>query len=376
MSPVEEARNAMTPSKKKKIRADSDQYVSTGSTLLNLACTGFTTRGFRKGFYYFFVGDSQSGKTFLCMTSLAEAHINPNFSNYRFIMDEPEQGALMDRSAFFGKGCSDRIEPPAGTRKDPKFSETIEDFYYHLDDACKKGIPFIYILDSMDSLYSEAADKKFEANKKIHRKGKGSDDTEEDPDTPKKKGSYGDGKAKENSDKIRRFIPKLAKMGSILIIINQTRDNIPQPGQFTFEKKTRSGGHALKFYATFELWSSVKIPITKLVKGKKRKIGAVSKVAVKKNRIIGRDRVVEIPFYYSYGFDDTRACVDYLVEEKHWAGKTETVSAPEFDFKGKKIDLVNKIEEEGKEKELRLLVKKTWQEIEALCKVDRKPRYV
>lgn len=377
MSVESEVRKAMTPKNTKEPKLKPEDYLSTGSTLLNLALTGFARRGFAKGFYYFIVGDSQSGKTWLSLTCGAESNLNAVFKDHRLIFDDVEGGALMDVEKYFGKRTAERLEPP-GKLKDgtPVYSETVEDFYYHLDDACKKGIPFIYVLDSMDALDSEDAAKKFEANKKIHRRPvKPQADDEEDGEGPKKKGSYGDGKPKANSQNLRRFIPRLRKLGAILIIVNQTRDNIPQPGMMTFEKKTRSGGHALKFYSTVEIWSSVAVPILKTVKGKKRKLGAVSKVTVKKNRLNGRDRTVMIPFYYSYGFDDLRACIDYLADEGHWKGKKESVKAPEFDFEGPKDALIKKIEEEGLGKELRTLVARVWREIDAACELKRKPRY-
>ena len=66
--------------KKKVVKLTAKDFVSTGSTLLNLACTGFPDRGFAKGYYYFIVGDSESGKTWLALTCLAEASINKNFA--------------------------------------------------------------------------------------------------------------------------------------------------------------------------------------------------------------------------------------------------------------------------------------------------------
>ena len=53
--------------------------LSTGSALLNLACSGNPSVGFPCGFYYLLVGDSQAGKTFITMSALAEASINPKF---------------------------------------------------------------------------------------------------------------------------------------------------------------------------------------------------------------------------------------------------------------------------------------------------------
>ena len=330
-------------------------FLSTGSTLLNLACTGFPDRGFAKGNYYFVVGDSISGKTFLVLTCLAEASINPNFKDYRFIYDNCEDGALMNIERFFGKGVASRMEMPS-----QDYSFTIEEFYYHVDDALKKGKPFIYILDSMDSLSSEPEAVKFDQTKKAHREGN------------EVKGSYGDGKAKVNSAMLRRVIGRpLKESGSILIIINQTRDN-PAAGMFQ-SKKTRSGGHALHFYACLEMWSSVAGRIEKTVKGKKRQLGVHCKIKVKKNRITGRERTVTIPIYHSFGIDDVGSCVDYLLEEKYWVKKKEddkeVINAKGLGIKGSRKHIIRFIEIQGLENDLHELVADVWNQIEEACEL-------
>jgi len=349
-------KKALRQKRKKEVLTAKD-FLSTGSTLLNLACTGFPDRGFIKGRYYFIVGDSTSGKTWLSLTCLAEASINHNFDGYRFIYDNAEDGALMDIERFFGKGVAKRIEPPWKS-----FSNTIEDFYYNVDDAIKGGEPFIYILDSMDSLTSEAEGVKFDTNKKASR-----------ADT-KAKGSYGDGKAKVNSSMLRRVIGKsLKKSGSILIVINQTRAKI---NAMPFESpKTYSGGYALKFYATIQILSSVAGQITKSVKGKKRQLGVNCKIHVKKSRITGRDRTVTIPIYHSFGIDDIGSCVDYLLDEKYWV-KGDEIKAKGLGIKGSRNKLIRLIEHQGLEKDLRELVGDVWNEIEDACKIQRKKRYV
>jgi recombination protein RecA len=335
-------------------------FLSTGSTLLNLACSGHPERGFAKGQYYFIVGDSISGKTWLSLTCLAEAVLNPNFAKHRFIYDNGEDGALMNIERFFGKGVANRIESP---KQGPSFQ--IEEFYYSVDDAISDGNPFIYILDSMDSLSSEPEANYFKKTKKARRAGKDENDI---------KGSYGDGKAKVNSAMLRRIIGRpLRESGSILIIINQTRDNI---GALPFQpKKTRSGGHALKFYACFELWSSVAGEIKKTVNGKKRQLGVESKIRVKKNRITGRDRTVTIPIYNSYGIDNVGSCVDYLIEEGHWR-KGKEINAKELGIKASRKKLIKLVEQGDLEKDLYDLVGEIWNEIEDACMIRRKKRYV
>jgi len=333
--------------------------LSTGSTLLNLACSGNRLGGFAKGKYHFIVGDSASGKTWASLTCLAEAAINKNFDEYRFIYDNAEDGALMDIERFFGSGVATRLEPPESDGEVPVYSETIEDFYFHVDDAIKEGKPFIYILDSMDSLSSFTEQDKFQEEKEASRKGKTTT------------GSFGDGKAKKNSANLRKLMPALRKSKSILIIINQTRDNLG----FGFEKKSRSGGHALRFYATLEIWLSIKGKMKRTVRAKEREIGITCKVQVKKNRFTGRLRTVELPLYHSFGIDEVGSCVDYLVSEKHWPKKGNTIDAHDFKESMTREKLIKFIQDENLESDLSEIVADVWNNVEKECSVERKSRY-
>ncbi len=334
--------------------------LGSGSTLLNLACTDTAFGCFVKGCYYIFVGDSSSGKTFLSLTCFAEAMLNKAFKDYRLIFDDVEGGAMMNFAKFFGERVAKRVEHPS--KNGP--SRTVEDFYDNIDNAlieADAGRPFIYVLDSQDALDSEYAEEKFNENKKARAKG---NDT---------KGSFGDGKAKKHSENLRRVVGKLKQTGSILILISQTRDNIEM---FSFEKKTRSGGRALKFYTALEIWSSVMGKIKKQVAPKKYvKIGIESKLEVKKNRITGKDRIVEMNIFNSYGIDDIGACIDYLIENEHWKKVKGVVTADEFDFAGTRDQLVRHIEKDEGERELRVLVESVWNGIEKELQPKRKKRY-
>src|SRR4051812_12715337 len=105
-------------------------YVSTGSTRLNLAISGKSYGGFQKGTYNLFVGDSSSGKTFITLTTLAEAANNPAFDDYQLIYDPAEGGAKMDFGHFFGQKLAERIADPYGGRdwSMPRASTTVEEF--------------------------------------------------------------------------------------------------------------------------------------------------------------------------------------------------------------------------------------------------------
>ena len=359
MSDFKDIQRKLLGANKKKVQLNLDKGLSTGSTLLNLACSGQAHIGFLPGRYYFLVGDTNSGKTWLSLTCLAEASINRHYDSYRFIYDGPERGALMDIEKFFGKAVRERIEPPHWHGMEALHSATVEEFLFHVDDAFELAKPFIYVLDSMDALSSEEDEQKFDERKQAHWHDK------------QVSGSYGVAKAKANSSGLRRIINQLEKSQSILIIISQTRDKL----SFGFDKKTRAGGRALSFYATIELWSSVKEKISRVVRGKKRHIGNLCKVQVRRTRISGSEYTIDLPIYRSLGIDDLGSCVDYLIDEGQWSKNGGTIQAREFDFKGSREQLIKQIEDGFKEKTLRNLVAQLWAEIEEACMLKRKKRY-
>jgi len=349
----------------KELKYLPEDLLRTGSTLLDLNCSGMLRGGFLKGFFILMVGDSSSGKTFLTQTCLAEATINKHFDDHRIIFDNAENGAFMDTRKFFGSRLVDRMEPPAvDSEGDSIFSQFTEEFLYHVEDAFDEGTPFIYLLDSSDALDTEGDEKKFQKRKKAAEEGK----TEA--------GSFGADKPKLFSMGLRRIIPRLEKTGSILIVINQTRDNLGFGAQYN--PKIRSGGRALRFYNHLEIWSSIKGKIKKTVKGKKRQVGIQVKLEIKKNRFTGRERELELPIYYTYGIDDIGSCIDYLIEEGHWKkpkGSTK-ITAKEFRFEGSMDKLIKTIEDDtGKVKKLKKIVKKVFLEIEAALDPGRKRRY-
>lgn len=345
--------------------------LSSGSTLLNLACTDRPDVAFLKGGYYYLVGDSTSGKTWITLSCFAEACLNKGFKNYRLIFDDVEGGSLMDIAHYFGKDVLRRMEPPRKKKGLEICSDTVESFYYNVWEAFKAGKPFIYVLDSQDSLTAGPAIKKFLSQKKDDEGGR------------ETTGSYGDGKAKYHSEHLRMVLAELRRTKSILIIIGQTRDNLGMG----FEKKTRSGGKALRFYANLEIWTSVFNKITKEVREKKRTIGVRCLAEIRKNRVtgkVGKDRAVEIPIYHGLGIDDVGSCVDFLIAERHWKRmrkddgeeqRKKLYNAHDILCEGSRGKIISFIEEEGLEDKVRKITGKVWREIEDECLPQRKPRY-
>lgn len=259
----------------------------------------------------------------------------------------------MNFREFFGEAAANRIEMP-----EP--SLTVEQFYYNVDDATAAG-PCVYVLDSMDVLSSVDDDKKFEDRKEAERKGKTTT------------GTFGLSKAKANSANLRKVMGSLSKTGSILIIINQTRDNITGYGA----AKTRGGGHALTFYAHLEIWTKQVGNITKTVNGTERQLGVMVEAEIRKNRLTGRRRKVVVPIYHSFGIDDLGSCIDFLVEEGRWKkpkGK-QVIEATDLQLAYTRDKLIQTIEENGLEEDVFDAVQELWDTIEEQCKIPRKKKY-
>lgn len=342
------------------------KFLSTGNTVLNLALTGRRDEGIGEGHYVFFVGDSSSGKTWWSLQILAEACNDPRFDDYLIIFDNAENGAQMDVTRFFGKKLAARLRYPwYGTKgKDEgSNSRTVEELYRNLRALQDAGKPFIYLLDSENALTSEyAIAKAAEMDTQVSGGAKAKKD-------------YGDGKAAAHSRNIRDIVQRLQETGSILVVLAQTRDNI-EAGQFE-EQKTRAGGHALTFYSSAEVWTSVGQKITKAYKGNDVQVGTYCNIKTKKNRNSGQVRFVRVPFYNDMGIDEVGGCIDFLTHWKRWKTDKEGVinCAPDFEFAARREAVAAFVEANDLQKELSELVQEVWNDIAEAIKTDRKPRY-
>jgi recombination protein RecA len=330
--------------------------IPTGNTLLNLALSDIPNGGYGVGKMVNLIGDSSSGKTILALTMLAECNINPKFNEYEFIFDDAETSLEIDIPNLFGSKLEKRIK----FRK----SKTIEDFYGAIYNQIQSGIPFLYILDSFDALTSR------DELKRANEFGKQEAQREDDDVDEKQKGSFKMEKPKMASEIFRVCCDGIAQNDSFLMIISQTRDNIGFGAMFT--PKTRSGGKALKFYATHEIW---------LATGKShgesgRPIGADCMVKVSKNKLTGKRREVFFPIYYDYGVDSIESCINFLIKEKTWVKTKSLVDTKGFVEDKMPIKNLIKFIEEGKfENKLNKFVSSIWYDIEDKIKLDRKPKY-
>lgn len=331
--------------------------VSSGSVMLNLACSNTYKGAFEVGRMVNLIGDSSSGKTYLAMELLAACANDSRFDNYALIYDDVENAMSMDIEELFGKTLADRLKGPWLDPLDNEYvpSRSIEDFHCNVLDALDAG-SCIYVLDSFDALTSEQEEDKIDEMREARAKGK------------ETKGSYGMSKPKKSSELLRHIVSKIENTKSLLLIVSQTRDNIDP---MSFEKKTRSGGKALKFYASHEIWLAV---VGKL-KQKERVVGSKLKAKVSKNKLTGAFREVSFDFRHLYGADDISAAVDFLIDEGVISGGKGNTKLVWRDIEAQKTKAISEIEERNLEKLLFKDLEKTWNEIEESLKPNRKRKH-
>lgn len=356
---------------KQQIRSRSNQQVSKepsvinpenlipmGSTLLNLAMSGTIYGGAQKGKMINIIGASHGGKTILALTAFAETNNKKSFDEYSFVYDDVERANEFNMPYLFGTKTAERIKAPRKD-KDEEFSTTVQHFHVNVLHWLKKKNPFIYVLDSFDALDALEDQKKVKEMVDGIEKGK------------ETAGTYGMAKAKAASSILRNVISSLANSKSALFIVSQVRDNVDM---FSFQKETRSGGRALKFYATHEMWMH---PV-KAIKKKDTIIGNTVRVRISKNKITGKMREIEFDIYSDYGIDDIGSNINYLLEMKHWTGGGTSIIDHKGDFEFEKCmrpKFIKLIEKNGLELKLQKLVAKVWNEFEDSLKLGRKSKY-
>ena len=345
-----------------------DGLIPSGCALLNCALADTAYGGFGQGKIVNVVGDSSAGKTMLAETLLAEMANDSQYDEYDLCLDDSEHALEMDIEGLFGSKAAKRIKAPRYDREgQPIYSDTVEQWYANVLAMLDAGKPFVYVLDSLDTLtdvteYEQAAELSKAAAKA------------DDGEGLAMPGSYGMAKAKLMSQILRTLKGQLAKTKSTLIIISQVRDNPnARPGQPT---KRRAGGKALEFYCSHVVW----LTVTKTHKaGKKTQeiIGRQVEAKVSKNKLTGKIRSVFFDIFYDYGVDDIGACVDFLVKQEVIKQKGAYLDASCLGYEESmhRAKLLEAIERDDAVAELHRLVQAAWQEKEESLALNRKPRF-
>lgn len=259
------------------VRSDKD-FIHSGCTVLNCVLGG----GWPLGRISNIVGNKSSGKTLLAIEACANCHIQ--FPNSKIYYLEAESAFDPDYARALGMPIDvvEFIETGADSTVETLF-EALEDV---LEEHEKSKNPGLFIVDSLDALSDRA-----ELARKIDE------------------GTYGGKKPKQLSELFRRLTGRIEKSKIHLMIISQIRDNI---GVTYGSKVSRSGGHALDFYASQIIWLNEKGKIKKTIRKVERIIGIEISANCKKNKVGLPFRTCELPIYFGYGINDIEANLDYL----------------------------------------------------------------
>jgi recombination protein RecA len=266
------------------------RFIPSGSVLLDLVLGG----GWAIGRTINLVGDSSTGKTLLAIEACAMfAKLRGNL-NIRYCETEAAFDVPYARTMGFPKGI------------EPLHLNTIEEVAFDLDkfvSNLRKEEGGLYIIDSFDALTDAA-------------------ELERDFD----KAGYGMEKVKLLGKMFRQQTRALEVVQCTLIIISQTRDAI---GVMFGEKKTRSGGKALRFYSSQEIWLAETGKVIQTIRGTKRVIGIDVRARMKKNKVGTNYREANFTLFFNYGIDDEASMITFLDENK----------TSNFDIKTWKADL-------------------------------------
>lgn len=266
-----------------------NRFFSSGSTLFDL----MLGQGWALSRIFNIVGDKSTGKTLVGIEAFA--NFERAFKDCRMKYAEAE--AAFDPAYAKNLGFPDNVEKP------DRLIRTVEEFR---DDVqkfigeCKNAEAGLYILDSLDAL-SDADE--------MDRFNKGKLD----------EGSYGTGKAKGMSEFFRVMVQDIAASNCSLGIISQIRDNI---GVTFGNHYTRSGGHALDFYATHVIWLAHLKMMERTVKSDDRAYGIEVLAKCKKNKVSAPFREVELQVIFGYGMDDELSMINWLRARKEYSKET------------------------------------------------------
>jgi len=346
----------------------TNSFLSTGSTMLNLAMSDSVNGGWPLGRISTLPGQSSAGKTVLVLSTFCEACLDSRFNEYNLFYDDVERRCDFHFNKLFPP-LTDRLMTPSGLLyKDLQnhldesgISTTIQDLRNRMLMLKKEGKPFIYIADSLDSFSSDE-----ELDKELKRALAAA----KSPEAANKiAGSFNAEKAKITGQILRMINDLVANTNSVFILTQQLRQRMnPMFGQ---AKWVTSGGEAPYFY------SHVRPYLSKIgsIKDLGCKTGVSTRCSMDKNSVTGKLRDIEFDIYYDMGVDDIGSMVSFLLEQKHWKSGS-WIDADDLGLRENGKDkLIRAIEDMGLEQKLKRIVQAEWNKREDKLQLGRKARY-
>lgn len=334
---------------------DRVDFISTGCTPLNLALSGKAREGgWARGRVGNVIGDGSSGKTILMLETAAWAFYNiqkiqskifPKVTKVIIVYNNAEDVMDFPVAKMYGQRFVDAVEWI--------HTSTVEAMgrdYTRRVKALKPGEFLIYIVDSWDSLDSEAGIARFEEAAK-------SDKAED--------GSYKTEKARYASDFFKHMCGLTEDKDATLLIVSQVRDKIG----VTFGKKSyRTGGKALDFYTHQCLWLAEVDKLKKTFHGVQRTYGIRSRGKVDRNKTAKPFREADFTVLFDFGIDDISSMIDW-----YYGPEVKKIEFDNQDFN--RQDLVKYIESNNLQDMLIDIVQEEWDTIEAAVIPERKKRF-
>ncbi len=341
------AHSGKEPKKRSEYDGNTEQMVSTGSTLLDLAISGNRVHGggIPGGIMVEIFGPSGCGKTVL----LCEIAGGVQRKGGQIMFKDPEARLNKQFARLFDLDV-DKVDY-ATPDTVPSVFAPVRNWQPEKIKTVMNGI----FIDSLAALSTNLELDNEEGDKMGMRR------------------------AKEFSEECRKTCRILTKNNYLLVCSNQVR----QSGETYGPKYKSPGGEAIGFYSSLRLRCAnpQKIKRKKTIRGKEieRVIGVETTVEVFKSSVDRPYREAPLYILFDYGIDDVRANLQFL---KKYAPKLKTDEGKDYsgytlnDTKlGASIeDAIGTVEENEWEEELRKAVTQVYAEIEEKFSTARKPK--
>lgn len=282
---------------------DLDDFVSTGSVLVNIAATNRPDGGFPVGRISEITGLEGTGKSLMAMHALADTQRQGGVA----VLIDTETAVDENFLRTIGVDVSKLVYCPVDTIE--QVFELIEFMIEEIrsKDASTEKRLLTIVVDSV-----AAASTRIEQESGFDKDG------------------YATAKAIIISKSLRKITNMIGRERVCLIFTNQLREKM---NVMAFaDKYTTPGGKALPFHASLRIRLASKGKLDQTRSGIKHVIGMSTVIEIKKTRMAPPHRKVEVPLYFDSGLDDYASWLDHLVKYKviSKAGKTCTYKDLKF----------------------------------------------
>lgn len=321
---------------------------SSGCTVLNQALGG----GFPYGKIVNIVGKESSGKSLLVSETVYQEKVKHK-KKLKWRYNDAENKYAFDSKEMYGFDILNDDEEASDTLEE--FDDDLQSYLNELTETEK----LIYVLDSLDSISTEAEVEYYEKKRKARQAGK-----------KLETGDMGLSKPKGLSRFFRLQNKIISNKNCLLFIISQLRTRIALYGP----KDERAGGRALDHQSSQIIWLKEVEKYEKMG----RVVGVCIRATISKNDVGKpfRQCYFDLTFYKPYGIDNVSTNINFLYDLKTVEGKSKKKEKIEWDKKEyTREGLITFIEKNNLEEELDKRVIKKWNDIEdAISSKNRKAK--